>query len=288
MAPLLLSIYALSAALGFPAQDQTFEERAVARVQQQPARKLDPRLGDLSLAAWLRQLAGPRAGINWQVGECGEPAGAGGDVPACVDITVSLSETSKFFIQVRAGGFKAGLSGEPRIRFIAFERKSRLFEIERLSDLPEILGGGAIKSRKVPAALPPAPAVARLRVALSSAHLAAGSAIRSPAALLAGIDEAPRPVARRVSEGVLLGNVLTRSMPVYPASARQLRVQGEVLVEILIDESGRVVEARAIEGPQLLRQAAEESARRWTFKPTILNGQAVRSQGRLRFVFSNP
>jgi protein TonB len=73
--------------------------------------------------------------------------------------------------------------------------------------------------------------------------------------------------------------------PEYPAVAKSARIQGAVVVEIVIDEQGQVISARAVSGPALLQQAAVSAARRWTFKPTILNGQPVKVSGAITFNF---
>jgi outer membrane biosynthesis protein TonB len=49
-----------------------------------------------------------------------------------------------------------------------------------------------------------------------------------------------------------------------------------------------VTEAGAIGGHPLLRGAAEEAARQWVFKPTMLKGVPVETQVVLTFVFKVP
>ncbi|MBK6797652.1 MAG: energy transducer TonB [Acidobacteria bacterium] len=272
----------------FP-QDPAFEEKAVSMAQAMPVKKFDPRLPERSLIAWLGQITGQRAGINWQLSECGEAVDKPVEINACVDVTATISETKKIFIQILVGTFSSGLIGESKIRFIAIEQKGQLFAVSKLADLPDLIKTEIIRPRPIPVILP----VARrqpINPALSGQYLnsLAGSSIKPPAMLSTFTNDIPKPLPRRVSEGVLLGNIVNKIMPVYPFSARQLKIQGEVRVEIVIEETGRVIEARAVDGHPMLRQAAEEAARKWTFNPTYLNGKAVRTQGILRFVFSNP
>ena len=61
-------------------------------------------------------------------------------------------------------------------------------------------------------------------------------------------------------------------VPPYPAVARAARVQGKVVVEIVINPDGVPTQATAIEGPPLLRKFAEDYAMRWRFEPALLNG----------------
>jgi TonB family protein len=63
--------------------------------------------------------------------------------------------------------------------------------------------------------------------------------------------------------------------PAYPPEAFAKRVQGTVLVEILIDSSGRVVRARVIDSVPMLDEAALEAAYQWVFQPAIKDGKLV-------------
>ena len=78
---------------------------------------------------------------------------------------------------------------------------------------------------------------------------------------------------------------LKRVEPAYPPIARAAGAQGLVTVQIVIDEQGNVVSARATSGHPLLRQAAVDAARQWVFKPTIINGQPAKVTGTLSFSF---
>jgi protein TonB len=63
--------------------------------------------------------------------------------------------------------------------------------------------------------------------------------------------------------------------PVYPQEAFVKKVEGMVVLEILIDASGRVVRARVIRSVPLLDDAAVEAVRGWTFAPAIKQGRPV-------------
>jgi TonB family protein len=91
-----------------------------------------------------------------------------------------------------------------------------------------------------------------------------------------------------VSKGAAAGDVIIKAQPVYPAVAKQINASGEVQVSIVIGEDGRVVEAKAIKGHPVLRSAAEDAARKWVFKPTLLDGKPVKQPGTLAFVFMPP
>ena len=74
--------------------------------------------------------------------------------------------------------------------------------------------------------------------------------------------------------------------PLYPAIAQQARIQGEVRIEAVIGENGRVREARVTGGHEMLTGAALDAVRQWEFTPTRLNGQPVAVIMTVTVVFS--
>jgi len=95
---------------------------------------------------------------------------------------------------------------------------------------------------------------------------------------------APKKIT--VSGGVLQGSAIKRVQPPYPPIAKAARASGAVQVQVLISETGEVIEANVISGHPLLRDAALQAARQWVFKPTELSGVAVKVQGILTFNFT--
>jgi protein TonB len=63
--------------------------------------------------------------------------------------------------------------------------------------------------------------------------------------------------------------------PEYPPVAMQARVQGVVILDVIIDEQGRIIEARVLRSIPLLDQAALDAVRQWEYAPTMLNGAPV-------------
>lgn len=96
--------------------------------------------------------------------------------------------------------------------------------------------------------------------------------------------EAPKKIM--VSGGVLQGSAIKKVQPPYPPIAKAARASGAVQVQVLISETGEVIDATVIAGHPLLRDAALQAARQWAFKPTELSGVAVKVQGILTFNFS--
>ncbi|MGB8508741.1 MAG: TonB family protein [Pyrinomonadaceae bacterium] len=88
-----------------------------------------------------------------------------------------------------------------------------------------------------------------------------------------------------VSGGVLNGKAISKPQPPYPPIAKAARAQGTVTVQILVDESGRVISASATGGHPLLQQAAVSAARQARFSPTMLSGQPVKVSGVITYNF---
>ena len=104
---------------------------------------------------------------------------------------------------------------------------------------------------------------------------------QKPAAPAPTLDNKPL----RVSSTVLQGKAIERRTPPYPELARQIRLPGEVSVEVIISPEGRVESARAVSGHPMFVKPAVEAAFRWRFEPTLLNGVPVRVTGVITFVF---
>lgn len=85
--------------------------------------------------------------------------------------------------------------------------------------------------------------------------------------------------------GVLNSRAKSLPLPQYPEAARRMRVAGTVSVEVTVDESGKVLEARAASGPVQLRDAAVTAARRALFAQTLVGGQPARLTGVLNYTF---
>jgi len=96
----------------------------------------------------------------------------------------------------------------------------------------------------------------------------------------------PRPILKPVSGGVLNGTAITLPPPVYPEAAKRMRTSGVVSVDVVLDESGKVVSANATSGPAILREAAVQAALKARFSPTKLSGQPVKVSGVINYKFA--
>lgn len=95
-----------------------------------------------------------------------------------------------------------------------------------------------------------------------------------PVAPVAAQPKAPIRVGGRVKPP----RAISTPDPVYPTLAKQARIQGDVLIDAVIDTHGNVVEMQVVSGHPLLIQAAMEALRKWKYEPTYLNEEPVSVQ----------
>lgn len=113
-----------------------------------------------------------------------------------------------------------------------------------------------------------------------------GNSPAPPAPRENGARSGSRNNSRSVSGGILNGRATSLPQPPYPPVAIAAKIQGQVVVQITVDESGDVIAATAVSGPALLRQAAAQAARGAKFAPTTLSGAPVRVTGVLIYKFT--
>ncbi|HEY0426879.1 MAG TPA: TonB family protein [Pyrinomonadaceae bacterium] len=85
--------------------------------------------------------------------------------------------------------------------------------------------------------------------------------------------------------GQLNALAVNLTMPTYPEIARKTNVKGTVTVQITLDEDGKIISAKATEGPAMLRSAAEDAARKSKFKPAKSGDKTVRASGFIVYNF---
>ena len=76
-------------------------------------------------------------------------------------------------------------------------------------------------------------------------------------------------------------NLLHAAMPEYPRRAIEQRVEGDVVLEVTLDDRGEIADARVLSGPDELRRAALESVLNWHYSPAAL--RSAPTQVTLRF-----
>jgi TonB family protein len=87
---------------------------------------------------------------------------------------------------------------------------------------------------------------------------------------------------------ILVGQPDALSTPVkasYPSLARQMKVEGSVLLQALVGADGSIQGLRVLGGNPILVPAALEAARQWRFRPYLQNGQPVETQAKIMVEF---
>jgi periplasmic protein TonB len=94
----------------------------------------------------------------------------------------------------------------------------------------------------------------------------------------------------RISQGVSTALLVSKVQPVYPPPARQARIQGQVVLKALINQTGDVVSLELVSGHPMLAPAALEAVKQWKYRPYLLNGKAVNveTQVTVNFKLSEP
>src|SRR5262252_3761557 len=259
----------LLALLGASAQDSTLEDKAVSRVQQTPASRYDPTLPSRPFGTWLTGIVGPQSGVSWRLGECVEQNGTASEweqgVPACVEATAILPDDRKLVAQIHVGSFKH-LSSMTKFHFAVIENESQFQSVRRLSDLPQLLRDpssvikGPDDGKRLNVVTLP-----QIKSNGAPQFYYAKSAALLPPPQIAPVENAHEPppppapaVAPRVSKGVLQGDAIVKAQPIYPSIAKQINAAGE------------------------------DAARKWVFRPTLLDEKPVKQPGPLTFVFTPP
>ena len=130
----------------------------------------------------------------------------------------------------------------------------------------------------------PAPPPASLNVA-SNANDQALSGIMSTS----GANLPRQPIqAVKVSQGVSQGLLVKSVQPVYPQTARQMRVQGSVELLANIGKDGSITAVKVLSGPQVLSRAAIDAVKQWQYKPYYLDDQPVEIQTQITVNFKLP
>jgi len=93
----------------------------------------------------------------------------------------------------------------------------------------------------------------------------------------------PPPV--RIGGQVEPAQLIKQVVPVYPPMAKNARVQGVVVVDAIIQPSGKLTELKVLDGHPLLIDAALAALRQWRYKPAKLNGTPVDSPVHINVTF---
>jgi protein TonB len=74
--------------------------------------------------------------------------------------------------------------------------------------------------------------------------------------------------------------------PGYPLMARQMKVQGSVILQAMIGRDGLIQDLRVLSGPPILASAAQEAVKQWHFKPHLQGAAPVETVARITVNFT--
>ncbi len=102
------------------------------------------------------------------------------------------------------------------------------------------------------------------------------------------LSDRPKPEGeiKRVSQ--LCGHAISLPRPTYPEEAKSKKLSGVVQVDVVIDERGRVIWAKAVSGPDLLQGVSMKAACRARYSPTLISGRAIKTENTIQYNFVLP
>lgn len=146
------------------------------------------------------------------------------------------------------------------------------------SNVPPVTGEVVISNRNVD---PPSEPANNEGSCTNCTGTTPGPKAEDKTPVVPAVKETPKTIISKM----IASQAVSLPRPDYPIIAKQARVQGSVNVQILVDESGKVISAHAVKGNGMLFRAAEDAARRARFTPTTLNSQPVKVQGVITYNF---
>ena len=96
--------------------------------------------------------------------------------------------------------------------------------------------------------------------------------------------EGPKRI--KVGGDMQADNIVQKVPPIYPAEAKEQRIQGLVLFTVIIGKDGSVQNITLVSGDPILAQAAKEAVQKWIYKPTLLNGDPVEVMTQVKVLFT--
>jgi len=109
--------------------------------------------------------------------------------------------------------------------------------------------------------------------------------VMTPPAIFASQNKSDGSAVIPKSEADLRASATHSPEPIYPPLAKAAHVVGSVVVQVTIDESGKVIAAKAISGHPLLKDSAVSAALQWQFTPATQSGVQVKVAGSITFTF---
>jgi TonB family protein len=129
------------------------------------------------------------------------------------------------------------------------------------------------------------------RESASASSIIERSSAQPEPALLAPMKEAPALELSPLSNGSAPKNLIppelvSRTNAIYPEIALRTRASGTVVLEVHIDNTGKVIKASPVSGPAIFHAEAVKAVMKWRYKPASLNDVHVASKSRAEIIFN--
>lgn len=90
-----------------------------------------------------------------------------------------------------------------------------------------------------------------------------------------------------LSPTLAMNRATKKVTPAYPPVAQQLRLKGELMVDIVVNTQGDVEEAKVAKGNAVFSQNALTAIKQWKFQPLERDGKPVKMTTTIAFNFNN-
>ncbi len=194
------------------------------------------------------------------------PAPVAPTVSALANTVRSLQHESNSTTIVREPRITVKAEGFPGLRSREFADNVRIFQppTRRPTSVGKIPNGNLLAPHSIERRLAAA-------IGLDVPPDLTGVDLNTSAGAIQGVLTAVSPVGGRMREPRLV----TRTVPSYPAAARQVGIEGDVAIDAVIDTDGKLTNLKVVSGAPLLQQAALDSLRNWKYEPGYLNDKPV-------------
>jgi periplasmic protein TonB len=125
------------------------------------------------------------------------------------------------------------------------------------------------------------PDVQEMSTSIDPSALASnGSGPGSPDGIIHGLGTHPTVVQapvgpKRIPSVIAVGMLIHKVVPEYPVIARNVRLEGTVVLQATISKTGTIENLHVVSGPPLLQQASIDAVKQWQYRPYLLNGEPV-------------
>lgn len=134
---------------------------------------------------------------------------------------------------------------------------------------------------------PPKPATVKVDTSKGVQGRVSRGTVAAEVGVPAGTPDVAKPASERVRLSPEAQQVLSKPVgPSYPLLAREMKVQGSVILDAVIGRDGTIQDLHVVSGPAILASAALEAVRQWHFKPYYQGGQPVETEARITVNFT--